>query len=210
MHASIEQLEEMENTCSMLGISTNYRADKLTDRELLEVYGPECVGIIKQKIQEYEEERKRFDDGHSRWIEYVAKYLLYAKDLSRWFWFDGVWECEHKPRIEFLESGIKRLKRLLEVHKNKGKKTNSITDEHIQDAKRVPIEQFYEGRLRPSGGKLCGSCPFHQERTGSFFIYIETNTWHCFGQCGGGDSISFIMKKQELGFLDAVRYLLKS
>ncbi|HJM53602.1 MAG TPA: DNA primase [Dehalococcoidia bacterium] len=51
-------------------------------------------------------------------------------------------------------------------------------------------------------------CPFHAERTASFVVFPETGTWRCFGACStGGDVISFVMKKENLEFSDALKQL---
>ena len=53
-------------------------------------------------------------------------------------------------------------------------------------------------------------CPFHKEKTPSFFINTITNRWRCFGACDeGGDAIAFVMKKNGMSFQQAVRYLAK-
>lgn len=75
-------------------------------------------------------------------------------------------------------------------------------------ANQHPIKDLYEGQLKLSGSRLTGLCPFHQEKTPSFFIY-PNNTWFCFGACSiGGDAITFIMILKGLTFPAAVRYLL--
>ncbi len=62
--------------------------------------------------------------------------------------------------------------------------------------------------LARSGKSLKGLCPFHSEKHGSFFVYPETQTWHCFGACStGGDVFSFIMKKEGLTFSEALERL---
>lgn len=61
--------------------------------------------------------------------------------------------------------------------------------------------------LRQRGRDLWGCCPFHNEKSPSFKIDPATQLWHCFGCGEGGDVFSFIMKMDDLGFLDAVREL---
>lgn len=53
-----------------------------------------------------------------------------------------------------------------------------------------------------------GLCPFHTERSPSFVIYPESGSWRCFGSCAeGGDVISFMVKKENLSFLEALENL---
>ena len=62
--------------------------------------------------------------------------------------------------------------------------------------------------LTKSGRNFKGVCPFHAEKTPSFFVFPETQTWHCFGACGtGGDVLSFVMKIENLDFSEALQVL---
>ncbi len=61
--------------------------------------------------------------------------------------------------------------------------------------------------LKRRGRNMVGLCPFHGEKTPSFNIYTENASFYCFG-CGvGGDVISFIMKIENLDYVDAVKFL---
>lgn len=64
-------------------------------------------------------------------------------------------------------------------------------------------------KLRRSGRSYAGLCPFHQNtRTPAFYVFPETQTWHCFGACGmGGDIFTFVMKKDNVEFGEALRLL---
>ena len=63
--------------------------------------------------------------------------------------------------------------------------------------------------LKQSGRNRKCCCPFHSEKTPSFFIFEETNSFYCFG-CGiGGDVITFIEKIENLEYVEAVRFLCK-
>ena len=47
-------------------------------------------------------------------------------------------------------------------------------------------------------------CPFHEDSTPSMKIYVNSNTFYCFGCCVGGDVISFVMHLFRLGFREAL------
>jgi len=61
--------------------------------------------------------------------------------------------------------------------------------------------------LHKSGKSLKGLCPFHNERTPSFYVFPQTQTWRCFGCNEGGDVFSFVQKQQSLDFRETLRYL---
>ena len=62
--------------------------------------------------------------------------------------------------------------------------------------------------LKKAGRNYKGLCPFHAEKTPSFVVFPETGTWHCFGACGtGGDIFTFLMKRENLDFGEALRIL---
>jgi DNA primase len=63
-------------------------------------------------------------------------------------------------------------------------------------------------RLQKAGRSFKAVCPFHTEKTPSFIVNPDRQTWHCFGACStGGDVISFISRKENLDFGGALRML---
>lgn len=61
--------------------------------------------------------------------------------------------------------------------------------------------------LKKAGSNYVGLCPFHNEKTPSFSVSETKQFFHCFGCGEGGDSVTFIMKKENLDFPDAIKLL---
>jgi hypothetical protein len=62
--------------------------------------------------------------------------------------------------------------------------------------------------LKRNGKGLTGLCPFHQERTPSFYVFLDSLSYHCFGCGAHGDAISYLMHTRRLDFHDAVAQLI--
>ena len=77
----------------------------------------------------------------------------------------------------------------------------------IQD--KADIHEVISGYLplKKSGNRWKGLCPFHQEKTPSFFVNTEAQAFHCFGCGKGGNAFSFIMEKENVDFLEAAHML---
>jgi len=61
--------------------------------------------------------------------------------------------------------------------------------------------------LKKAGSRFSGLCPFHQEKTPSFYVNPEMQAYHCFGCGEGGDAFSFVMKQENMSFPEALRFL---
>ncbi|MEJ2133100.1 MAG: CHC2 zinc finger domain-containing protein, partial [Gammaproteobacteria bacterium] len=85
-----------------------------------------------------------------------------------------------------------------------------IPQEFINDLlQRADIVEFIGERLelKKRGKNYFGLCPFHGEKTASFCVNPERQTYHCFGCDVNGTAITFLMEYDNLGFVAAVETL---
>lgn len=61
--------------------------------------------------------------------------------------------------------------------------------------------------MKASGSNFTACCPFHQERSASFYVYPDQQSYHCFGCGAHGDAITLIREKERLEFTEAVEWL---
>ena len=81
------------------------------------------------------------------------------------------------------------------------------TVERIKDAANIVdvVSEFVT--LRKAGSNYKGLCPFHDEKTPSFFVSPSRGTCHCFGCGKGGTPVSFIMEHEQMTYPEALRWL---
>lgn len=85
-----------------------------------------------------------------------------------------------------------------------------FSDEFLTELRaRTDIEQLISPyvALRRRGKNLVGLCPFHNEKTPSFTVYPESQSFYCFGCGAGGEAISFVRRAENLDYTEAVKYL---
>lgn len=86
----------------------------------------------------------------------------------------------------------------------------AINDNFLRDLQeRTDIEQLVGSYLdlKRRGKTLVGLCPFHNEKTPSFTVYPESNSFYCFGCGAGGDAITFIRRIENLDYIEAVKFV---
>lgn len=82
-----------------------------------------------------------------------------------------------------------------------------LTVDKIKDAANIVdvVSEFVT--LRKAGANYKGLCPFHNEKTPSFFVSPSRNTYHCFGCGKGGTPVNFIMEHEQMTYPEALRWL---
>lgn len=190
-----------------------YKTPKLTDEELLLII-PEAKEIIPQKIDEYQVDRHDLIDK-MRSFRREVKRIAYKENKDEffvWFWAFAYLKYFHVPKIVAMDKHLFRLKRQLRILQgyNLTNDTVPIFAELKERAKQQPIVNIatpYLKKARYGSSRITSLCPFHEEKTPSFVIYIDKNTFHCFGCQANGDVITFKMKADNLSFKDAVKEL---
>lgn len=125
---------------------------------------------------------------------YIKNQELAKRDAPYWFrslLLEDAFEFNKKLKKHTFE---KRL--VMYPVKNK----NGVTPEQIAKAKDFPFDQLVDiNRVNMA------KCPFHEERTASFFI---KNNWaYCFGCNWSGDTVKFVMERDKKGFVETVKSL---
>ena len=179
--------------------------------QIVDAFGVDAIPIIKQEIRKNKAEIRRIE----RWADKLLQRIETSDDFTKWFWASAL-------EVMAPDEPYKRLKRLqivLRLAPQQGKRATSRASKarekvidrlkRIEGAKSVPIQSLYPlEKVKRGSHRWTACCPIHKEKTPSFVIYLDSNTWHCFGACGeGGDSISFIMKLRGCDFNEALDIL---
>ena len=156
----------------------------------------ELINLINNKQERYQEER--INKAHfSEQVELKKESDEFFDELRK-KQESKIKTCIFQlSHLDFLEG--KALK----------KNFNGVDEAQIAEARSVPITSLHTGKLRKSGKRATGNCPFHKEKTGSFTIYLDQNSFYCYGCNFGGSVIDYIMRQQNIDFLPAVKQLIK-
>ena len=185
----------------------SYQAPKFSSRALLEIF-PEAKEIIPEKIREWQETVDRKEKEIRDLLQSFSKMNL--NEFDEWMADEAI-KVFLIPELIECEKHIFRLKRLLALSDPNNRKISGYQDfqEKIEKAREYPIVELAQSHmeLKASGNRFISLCPFHNEKTPSFFIYPETNTFHCFGCQESGDVIKLTMALCGVEFKDAIEML---
>lgn len=182
----------------------------LNFREYVEIFGDDLKPVLEDKIVSLNEDIERLQDLKEAKIEALQRKFENDNLLGRSFskWFVRTW-LKYSTLLNLEQRILKKkkeLKRILTAYNfiSPFKEDKNLD---IETAKLTLIETIYYGKLKRISKRLVGLCPFHKEKTPSFTIFTETNSFHCFGCKESGDVITFMMKSNNLKFPEAVRRL---
>ena len=176
---------------------------RLTDKELIEIFQP-TREMFREKIDEWRHQRDIVvQEINSDWRKIPRKHEWFHKIL---------FEKLRVPELREIDRHIARLKRQLLILTSPTDRPDrhwQSMSELIAKARTYPIYEFARDKLnlKPSGVNFVALCPFHGERTPSFYLYTGSNRFYCFGCGEKGDVINLTMRLHGVGFAAAVKML---
>jgi len=207
-------VQEIVNYINNMNTKPFYTSS-LSDTELLSIF-PEAKEIIPEKIQEYEADRKnlitRMKVFHNA-INNIADTEQKDKFFI-WFWHSYL-KYFYAPAVVQIDKHLSRLYRQNRIFYKSDNNYSTIEAKWAEQKERAKNQSLHDIALpqlekaRQVGNRITACCPFHDDRTPSFTIYINQNTYHCFGCQAHGNVITFKMKIDNLSFKEAVKELAK-
>ncbi|MDD2890860.1 MAG: CHC2 zinc finger domain-containing protein [bacterium] len=167
-----------------------------TAKIFLEQSNDGLVKIFEDKIKEFEEEEKKLRQ-------------LRGKEFKK---YPDFWDYLIAPKIEFCRKEIRRfgwLKRKVIIYNKEKFEKSYVNVEELLNV--IDISEIVENytKIVWCGKEYRGLCPFHNEKTPSFYVNPEKKLWHCFGCGAGGNVINFLMKIEGWNFKETLNYLKK-
>jgi len=179
-----------------------YSGSDVSDMDLLKVF-PEGAPLLKGNIRDLNKIVKEVEpllrELLQEWIGMICLSITDSEKRKK----EIQWASNnfyHKPLQKF-EFMIKRWERILRNTELR-KAGKEIVGINIARAKEYPIGSLIE--INRSG---FAKCPFHNEKTASFKVWIKENRWYCFGCNERGDVIDLYMKMNGVDIKTAVKAL---
>lgn len=177
---------------------------RYTGKEFVEIFSPPPE-MIRTKLEDRWKERGARIEAIKTSLKKI--HALEIDNFSRWFG-ELIIKTFLLPDLEKCNRHIARLRQILNIL-NPQNLTKNNDQEAVENARKYPIYEIAKYRLllRGCGNKFSSLCPFHEEKHASFYIYPETNTFHCFGCQENGDIIKLTMHLYGISFREAVKML---
>lgn len=198
-----EEIEEFYIFADELAYQWKRNFSRHTERELVEIFSPPKEMII-EKLKDVKENQAIVTEKIKQALKQI--YTAETDEFSRWFG-EQVVKLYLLPKLNECNQHRARLKRTLNILTPKA--TRNTGQEEIEKARHYPISEIARHRLslRSYGDKFSSLCPFHEEKHASFYIYPETNSFHCFGCQESGDIIKLTMHLYSASFREAIQML---
>lgn len=186
-----------------------------TGREIFETMSYKETEDLLAPIMEERIDKKNYFDKKQKRVKRIVK-KTYAPDTFDFdFSVDVIWMLNYmKDDIENQEQ-LRKLEQYWVLNEARVPKTGKTHQKSREDfsvlitqAKAVEIESLCKNPCRKTGAnRFVSLCPFHTEKTPSFTIFTNTNTFYCFGCNAKGDVITFYQKLYGFDFVGAVKSL---
>ena len=188
----------------------NYEKVIMPDRETIKTFGRGDISkMCNCKIGGYKLEMREVDE----------ELMIFEKKKANEF--DKEILAFYKLKIQLLEMIKEDLQKKIDKWRNvrkrlylkRSKKKEGDREEFdIEAIKQIPIGDIIDDEpTYQSSTRAKYRCPIHEEKTASFVVYRDSNTWYCFGACAtGGDVISLYEKLHNCDFLTACGELSKN
>jgi DNA primase len=171
-------------------METNY----ITKREWINIF-PEAISYLEQSLIDQTEKLDKLSKEYSDQLDRINK----IKDETTRAFLETFADVFTGEDIKETEQRIKTINQYLQS--DQPEQPGKITDNDIERAKSYPFSQLIETK------RGFAKCPFHQEKTASFYINKKKNYGKCFGCLWCGDTIQFLMDTENITFIQAVKRL---
>jgi len=193
------------NSVTELEVTWN-KSQRIPIAELLQVF-PEAPSIIERNIGLFS--GKKFKLLKLMYLQ-VEGIKSKSPPEKHWLLIALYKNTSNIPReVAKLNRYLRKLRFYKKVHLDLlGNGNQEVLD--VELARNVPIELIvtpYLPKFRKIRNKIIANCPFHPDKTPSFYLFMDQNSYHCFGCQEHGDVINFIIKAENFTFKEAVRYL---
>jgi hypothetical protein len=179
-----------------------------SDRELLEIFYPDCREVIAESIKSLEQEIKKQEGLIIKLQDLVNK--SNTDEFTKYFCRELI-KMEHISELMEHDRYLRNLKRYWNLL-NPSYQNTYVTNfqEKIEQARVYPIyevaSRFIE--LVKNGKDWLGLCPFHSEKHASFRLYSDGH-YHCYGCGAHGDVIKLTQELYNVDFKGAIEILTK-
>ena len=167
-----------------------------SEADYLKIF-PEAKKIVPIKIAEFRTERAALTKSIIKTLDEIR----FIKDAVESHLLKVGLKINAVNRLGWVNkrlNSLDYLQRLINGTKTKGLR--------IEQARQVPILNFLNSKVIKAGKNFVTLCPFHQEKTPSFYVYPD-NHFYCFGCSAHGSVIDLAMKTRSLDFIGAVKLL---